>query len=527
MTSSLNFKLMKNLVCFLIVLILFPAILVIYSFKSNDRSGAIDSIHFNNETTGKELALVYCKICHLFPEPALLDKKTWTTSVLPNMGLRLGVKQKDNDPFDNLDSIDMGIVKGLNIYPVNPVIMKEDWEKIVTYYKNEAPAALPKTKADVAIDNSIMPFTPQYISIGDPGYPMVTMLGFNDYTNELYIGDFDNLYSLNKTWELTGQWKLNSPATHIEFQINRAPLVLTIGHFGPSDQDLGILSVLYPSDDNSRNVYIDNLKRPVYFVTGDLNGDKKRDVVVCNFGNYQGKLSWFDDCNPQKEHILSSLPGSRRAIIKDLNHDGQPDIIALMAQAFEKVSVFYNKGNDVFEEETAVEFPPVYGVSYFELTDINKDGFDDILVSNGDNWDLSAIDKPYHGFRIYLNDGKNKFSESFFFPMYGCSKVLSGDFDNDGDLDIVAISFYAQLKNPGQSFVYLQNKGNMNFTKSHLPEAKDGKWLTMEVVDINKDGLLDVVLGSFIYNFMEMSKAITASGQTEFPQVLLLTQKAR
>ncbi len=224
MTSSLNFKLMKNLVCFLIVLILFPAILVIYSFKSNDRYGAVDSIHFNNETTGKELSLVYCKICHLFPEPALLDKKTWTTSVLPNMGLRLGVKQKDNDPFDNLDSIDMGIVKGLNIYPVNPVIMKGDWEKIVTYYKNEAPAALPKTKADVANDNSIMPFTPQYISIGDPGYPMVTMLGFNDYTNELYIGDFDNLYSLNKTWELTGQWKLNSPATHIEFQKNQAPL---------------------------------------------------------------------------------------------------------------------------------------------------------------------------------------------------------------------------------------------------------------------------------------------------------------
>lgn len=167
-----------------------------------------------------------------------------------------------------------------------------------------------------------------------------------------------------------------------------------------------------------------------------------------------------------------------------------------MAQAYERVSVFYNKGNDVFEEERVIEFPPVYGVSYFELTDINNDGYDDILVSYGDNWDLSAIDKPYHGFRIYLNNCKNKFSESYFFPMYGCSKVMTGDFDNDGDLDIVAISFYAQLKNPSHSFVYLQNNGNMNFTKSYFPEAKDGKWLTMEVVDFNKDGLLDILLGA-------------------------------
>jgi hypothetical protein len=518
---------MKNSICFSIVLILFLVFLGLSSFKLNDPSRAIDSIHFNSEVTGKQLASAYCAMCHLFTEPALLDKKTWLTSVLPNMGMRLGIKQKDNDPFKDLDSIDMKIVKGLNIYPENPIILKEDWEKIVAYYKNEAPAALPKIKENVAINNSIMPFTPQYISIGDPGYPMVTMLGYNDYTNELFISDFNNLYSLNKTWGLTGQWKLNSPATQIEFQKNRPPLVLTIGHFGPSDQDLGILSDLYPSDENSSNIYIDNLKRPVYFVTADLNGDKKRDVVVCNFGNYQGNLSWFDDCNPQKGHVLSSLPGARRAVIKDLNHDGKPDIIALMAQAYERVSVFYNKGNDVFEEERVIEFPPVYGVSYFELTDINNDGYDDILVSNGDNWDLSAIDKPYHGFRIYLNNGKNKFSEIYFFPMYGCSKVMTGDFDNDGDLDIVAISFYAQLKNPSHSFVYLQNNGNMNFTKSYLPEAKDGKWLTMEVVDFNKDGLLDILLGSFIYNFTEMSKAITASGQTEFPQVLLLTQKPK
>jgi hypothetical protein len=517
---------MKKSVCFSLVLFLSAVLPGFYSFRPDDRFQANDSFDFNSELTGKELALRYCVMCHAFTEPSLLDKKTWISSVLPNMGMRLGIKQKGSDPLKDMDSVDREIVKRLNIYPENPLILKEDWEKITEYFRNEAPSALPKQKTDVPVDKSLMPFTPQFISIGENNFPMVTMLGYNYYTDELFISDFDILYSLKNTSEITGQWKLNSPATHIEFQKNQAPLVLTVGHFGPSDQNLGILSNLYPSNDN-KNVFISNLKRPVYFVTGDLNGDKNRDVVVCNFGNYQGSLSWFDGCDPEKEHVLSYLPGARNAVIKDMDKDGRPDVAALMAQAFERVSVFRNEGNNVFTEEIAVEFPPVYGVSYFELADINNDGYDDILVSNGDNWDLSAIEKPYHGFRIYINDGKNKFTESFFFPMYGCSKAMTGDFDNDGDLDIVAISFYAQLKNPGQSFVYLRNNGNMNFTASYLPEAKDGKWLTMELADFNKDGLLDVMLGSFIYNVNELSKAITASGHTSFSQVLLLTQKSK
>src|SRR5437667_5030468 len=43
---------------------------------------------------GERLAHTYCAACHMFPEPALLDKKTWRTGVLPQMALRLGVPPK-------------------------------------------------------------------------------------------------------------------------------------------------------------------------------------------------------------------------------------------------------------------------------------------------------------------------------------------------------------------------------------------------------------------------------------------------
>ena len=41
--------------------------------------------------TGAEIATIYCSGCHLFPEPDLLDKRTWATQTLPAMGPQLGI----------------------------------------------------------------------------------------------------------------------------------------------------------------------------------------------------------------------------------------------------------------------------------------------------------------------------------------------------------------------------------------------------------------------------------------------------
>ncbi|GAA4301674.1 FG-GAP repeat domain-containing protein [Aestuariibaculum suncheonense] len=517
---------MKKILAYVLPLVMLTALLFFtLTSYSKIKTVPVNKIENTEQLSGRELAKRYCTMCHLFPEPSLLDKTTWAEKVLPNMGLRLGVKDPKTDPYKDLDPKEIQIIKSLNIFPNNQIILDDDWQKIIKYYKTEAPSKLPVAKNNTPVDNNLMPFEAQYITVGENKMPMVTMLEFNKKTSELYIGDFNNLYAVKNTGELTGHWKLNSPATHAEFRDNKSPLVLGIGNFAPSDQENGMLASLYPSQDDNDNIFIQNLKRPVYFVSGDLNNDRKKDVVVCNFGNYTGKLSWYDGFNSKKEHVLSYLPGARVAYIKDMNKDGKPDVIALMAQAFERVSIFYNQGNNIFEEEKVVEFPPVYGVSYLELVDMNKDGYNDLIISNGDNWDLSPIEKPYHGFRIYLNDGKNHFKESYFYPLSGCSKVMTGDFDGDDDLDIVAISFYSQLDKPNESFVYLQNDGKMNFTASYLPQAKDGKWLTMEIADFNNDKKDDVLLGSFIYNIAEMGKAATAAGHTKFSQVLLLTQK--
>jgi hypothetical protein len=125
---------------------------------------------------------------------------------------------------------------------------------------------------------------------------------------------------------------------------------------------------------------------------------------------------------------------------------------------------------------------------------------------NGDNADQSQILKNYHGVRVFENNGKGKFEEAWFYPMHGASGLEVGDFDQDGDLDLIAIAFFPDRnQNPRQDLIYFQQGETGGFDPFILENAPEFNWLTITKGDLDGDGDQDVVIGTFAFD--ELYKA--------------------
>ncbi|MBL7858310.1 MAG: VCBS repeat-containing protein [Cyclobacteriaceae bacterium] len=445
------------------------------------------------ETSDKKeerLAKKYCSTCHQFPDPSLLDKTTWKKGVLPQMAFRMGLNYSY---LSTISKADYPIVSAT--LPDHAMLSEDEWQIIQQYFIKNAPDSLPLSKNPPT--DQLTQFNPTRIAMPIDGFPLVTMVRTDTLQNKIYIGTrTSQLFKLNSQFALEDTITLSSPPSHMIFRRSGNPILSLMGIMDPNDQPLGEI-VEFNFQNRKTERMIDSLKRPVHIEEVDLNNDGRNDFVVCAFGNYTGTLTAFENLGNGsfKKHIISPMPGSRRVIIKDINNDGLQDIIALLAQGDEQISLFTNANNFKFRIKTLLRFPPVYGSSYFDIADFNQDGKFDILYTNGDNADYSIILKPYHGIRIFQNDGRNQFTETWFYPMHGASQALAHDFNMDGRMDIAAISFFPNYKDGENGFLYFENTGK-NFIAFSTPLASAGRWLVMEKADLEKDGDADIILGA-------------------------------
>jgi len=452
---------------------------------------------------GKELAGKYCQSCLLLPEPFLADKKTWLNGILPNMGPRLGIFNFNDKQYPSSKS-DPNI--GGIYYPDHQVLSYDEWGQILEYYSEAAPDSLSAQQRK----NPIQLNTPLFTAVS-PGKhyrnPVSTFLSVDTSVFPHRILQAEGLLKFIYVYDDHLQLKdsFHFKGTVLDIINKKDSMILcNVGVINPNDGRFGsiqeIATAKKAKDAEKPRVLFDSLRRPVQLVEADLNGDNKKDFIVCEFGNLLGALSWLENMGDGTftRHILRATPGAIKAVVQDYNHDGLPDIWVLFAQGDEGIVLFTNKGHGKFEQQQILRFPAIYGSSHFELVDFNGDGYPDILYTCGDNADYSQIFKPYHGVYIFLNDGHEHFKQTFFYPIHGCYKALAKDFDGDGDLDIATISFFADYaKQPQEGFVYLENKGNWNFEAFSVPQAQSGRWLTMDAGDVDGDGKPDIILGNF------------------------------
>jgi hypothetical protein len=319
-------------------------------------------------------------------------------------------------------------------------------------------------------------------------------------------GDRGSLSILNKENKILQIVPLPSAPTDVEFGEDNLSITLAGSlRLSPGRNKFGDLITLLRNPGETQysffRKFMGQLNRPVQTIFEDVSGNGQIDILIAEFGYYTGALTLFENTGqsqqPYKENTLKNKAGAISTVVRDLNRDGRKDIVTLFAQGDEGISIFFNEGKGVYSEKRILSFPPTYGSVHFELADFNQDGHLDILYGNGDNGDYPPIAKPYHGLRIFENDGENNFKEVYFFPMNGLNKCAAADFDQDGQLEIVAVAYFPDFDlQERQDFVYLKQEALYAYHPKILKDKMDARWITFEIGDIDADGDLDLLLGS-------------------------------
>ena len=443
-------------------------------------------------TEGKKLAATRCSSCHELPNPALLDSYTWETGVMPAMAPKFGFKS-----FMGSYLVSSGIT-----------ISKDDWYKIITYYKAASPKKLLIPKPTAVKDWAIFSLK-QPPRINHKGLQaMTSIIAYNPNDGHIYTGDVGSkLYKWSRDLKPVLVNKFYSPVTDIDFFKTAAEpnsaMITCIGILPPNDARKGkLITIDLTNASAKKNIKLiaDSLPRPVKSAYADFNRDGLMDYISCGFGHNQGGLYLMQQQADHqfKKKIIRGVPGSTQVFVEDFNRDGWPDMACLFAQADEGIWLFLNDKKGGFASQNLLHFPSVYGSSSFQLIDFNHDGQLDILYTCGDNNDFSQVLKPYHGVYVFTNQGNWKFKQTYFYHINGCSKAVAADFDHDGDLDIAVIAFFPDFKHyPEEGFTYHEQTTAGKFKVHAIPVNQYGRWITMDVNDIDHDGYPDVLLGNF------------------------------
>ncbi|NJB84703.1 hypothetical protein GGR26_000448 [Lewinella marina] len=472
----------------------------------------------------RELVERHCGSCHLPPDPAALPRAIWEQRVLPEMGARMGMRSMTYDPAGQLapEEYDLAVAHGF--YPDLPTLSYDDWTAIQAYILERAPAALPPPPA-LPLD-SLPGFAPRFIDVDGKGGSLVTFLAPGP--DGLAIGDgYGQLHLLDPTGKLHKHHGLTLPLVHYQ-PTPTGDLLLEIGNIYPTEARNG---KLYRVADGRSEVVADSLHRPVHLLVEDLDGDGQAEIVVSEFGNYSGALTLLrpEGRGGYTRSRLLGAAGATRVVATDLNRDGRQDLVVLHAQGDEGIDALYQRPDGGFSREQLLRFSPVWGTSWFELVDYDRDGDLDLVTVHGDNADYSNVRKPYHGLRIFANAGDQTFSEVYFQPLPGATRVVARDFDADGDLDLaVACNFADYATRPEASFVYLEGTpphpadGTPTFRAFTTPAALEGRWLILEAGDFDGDGDDDIALGSFTLNPAPVPDSLETRWREGTTDVLLL-----
>lgn len=251
---------------------------------------------------------------------------------------------------------------------------------------------------------------------------------------------------------------------------------------------------------------IKNIPRVIYgdCSWGDFNNDGNLDLI------YSGTTSGFPEHNITKIYkninngcefveIPNSIPAIYRGTVKwvDVNNDGLLDVFyqGLNTSYKYESGVFKNNGDETFTKIENTSFYSINGnianaqTNSAKWADFDGDGLKDVITASST--------KTEREFAIYKNLGNFKFQKILFnLPQLSYISMDVGDINKDGLPDFVftgSAKFDLMSGDPGTKLYFYTNKGNMNFSNSFTMN-NDGAFLSkLKLGDFDNDGFLDLI----------------------------------
>ncbi len=431
------------------------------------------------------LAAKYCTACHIAPSPDTITRAHWP-ELFGLMATWMGEKEIPIDEVEFRQLLDHYTANS----PEKMELLPDDLEQSQLVFERgevglECTADRPKitnlniTDLDGDGKNDIL--------VCDDVAGRVSWIRIEDGKwNEVYLAD------------------IVTPVKTTVFDFNgdghKDIVVASLGFISPTDDLIGSVWLLINRGDMTFEPMqlVGDIARVADVRPADFNRDGKTDFIVAQFGwRKTGGLLWLEQVTPTLflQHEIAAVNGAMRVEVLDYDGDGHLDFITLLSQEHESIVLFRNDGSGIFASEVLYRAPhPAYGTSGFEIVDLDRDGDLDMIVTNGDMMDEISLAKPYHGLR-WLENIDGEFIPRDLVRMTGAYCARAHDMNGDGHLDIVVSSLnFTWGESDAPSLIWLENDGAQNFTASKILYAPTNL-ATMDVGDINQDGIPDIVVG--------------------------------
>jgi hypothetical protein len=453
-----------------------------------------------------------CTKCHVQPPPEYVPRGMW----------RFRIQEMAERSMTGT-----GLPQG-----EESLLWQQDLDAIIGWFEAKSPRVLPLPPLWPDDDGSLKFEKHRLSPAGNPPLPVVSNVRFFDLdgngTLEIVASDMGRgsvlLGDPRRPEDGLRQITVLSNPAHAEMvdldQDGRQDLLVAdLGEYLPSDHQKGSIVWLRQTAPLvfEKRMLIEHLPRNADAQAADFDGDKDLDLVVACYGFRKvGSVLYYENettdwAQPKfTEFTVDARPGTIHVPVADLNGDKRPDFVALLSQQYEHVLAFFNRGpGRGFRSETIFRGPtPVWGSSGIELVDLDKDGDQDVLMTNGDTLDDFTI-RPFHGVRWLENTGSYPFVVHDLVAMPGVHRAQAKDADGDGDLDVFAAAFLPSSQNP--QFQNLERQGNLSDLASlgWLEQTKPGVFVpralekgrlthvTLDLADYDGDGDLDLLVGNF------------------------------